>query len=240
MGTHGAFRRTGITMQMQALSIVGALGLGMLVGTSVLREETAVRAVEPAVAHASAEAQDMSPEMQRLMEAMTVAGTPGEHHRKLDALVGEWKADITMWMMPDAPAMQMVGSASQSWDFDGRFLNCAFEGDFMGQPFRGMALMGYDNTGEYYTSLWLDNSSTGMMLAKGQLSDDGKQISLSGEAMCPIEKGPCLNEEVLTFDGPDRWSSVMHTARGGKRYKSMEIVYTRVKTTEAKADRGTR
>lgn len=240
MGAHGARRRTELTMQMHALSIVGALGLGMLVGTSVLREETAIRALEPAVAHAPAAAQDMPPEMQRMMEAMTVAGTPGDHHRKLDALVGEWKADITMWLMPDAPAMQMVGSASQDWDFDGRFLNCAFQGDFMGQPFRGMALMGYDNTGEYYTSLWLDNSSTGMMLAKGQLSDDGKKIAFAGEMMCPIEKGPCQTEEVLTIEGPDRWTSVMHTTRGGKRYKSMEIVYTRVKTTEAKADRGTR
>ncbi|MBI1380291.1 MAG: DUF1579 domain-containing protein [Planctomycetaceae bacterium] len=227
-------------MQMHALSIVGALGLGMLVGTSVLREETTVRTAEPAVAVEAAATQDMSPEMMRMMEAMTVAGTPGEHHRKLDALAGEWKADITMWMMPDAPAMQMVGSASQAWDFDGRFLNCAFKGDFMGQPFRGMALMGYDNVGEYYTSLWLDNSSTGMMVAKGQLSDDGKQISFSGEANCPIENGPCVNEEVLTIEGPDRWTSVMHTTRGGKRYKSMEIVYTRTKTTEANADRGAR
>lgn len=49
-----------------------------------------------------------------------------------------------------------------------------------------------------------------------------------------------LNEDVLTFEGPDRSISVTRTNRGGKRYKSMEIVYTRVKTTKANADRGAR
>src|SRR5437588_309223 len=89
-------------------------------------------------------------EMQRKMEA---AGTPGPAHKALEALVGNWKAEVKCWMEPGAPPHVSQGTAKASWVLNGRFLEEEFHGEMMGRPFTGRSLMGYDNIKQTYNTV---------------------------------------------------------------------------------------
>jgi hypothetical protein len=47
--------------------------------------------------------QKMSPEQKAAMDAWMKYMTPGEPHKKLDAMIGTWDAKVTSWMAPGAP-----------------------------------------------------------------------------------------------------------------------------------------
>ena len=46
---------------------------------------------------------------------------------------------------------------------DGRYLVEEYDGEMMGQPFKGMGLMAYDNSEQRFVSAWIDNMGTGIM-----------------------------------------------------------------------------
>ena len=65
-------------------------------------------------------AQQLTPEQQAAMEAMQKAATPGEHHKHLDALAGNWTYKIKMWMEPGQPPTESDGMRFRS-TFEGSF-----------------------------------------------------------------------------------------------------------------------
>ena len=62
--------------------------------------------------------EEMAPEMQAYMEAMT----PGDHHRNLDALVGHWEGEVKIWMHPGAEPMVMPATIHREWILDGHYI----------------------------------------------------------------------------------------------------------------------
>src|SRR5687768_2128667 len=73
-----------------------------------------------------------------MMEAMQKAATPGDAHKKLDAMVGTFDAKVKMWMDPSKPAEESTGTSVSTWVLGNRFVETKHEGTFMGQPFSGM------------------------------------------------------------------------------------------------------
>ena len=51
---------------------------------------------------------------------------------------------------------------------NGRFVQPEFTGEFMGKPFRGVSLTGYDNTKQKYNSVWIDDMHTSMFTSEGK------------------------------------------------------------------------
>jgi hypothetical protein len=86
------------------------------------------------------------------MEMMMKLATPGEGHRKLEVLVGNWNAKNTMWMDPSKEPTVSEGVSEHKWVLGGRFLEQRFEGKFMNMPFSGLGYTGYDN---YKKSMWV-------------------------------------------------------------------------------------
>src|SRR6187399_2365390 len=82
---------------------------------------------------------------------------PGAAHKKLEPFIGEWNAEVKAWMAPGQPPAESKGTAKATWILDGRYVQEEFSGDFMGQPFKGMSLTGYDNIRGKYRSVWVDN-----------------------------------------------------------------------------------
>ncbi len=205
-----------------ALSLAGALSLGFFLGTKANvaqqeRQGETTRDVQEA---------GMPAGLAEMMEKAAIAGTPGEHHKQLDAFVGTWDAEGTMWMDPSMPPMEFAGTLESEWTFDGRYVEGTYEGDMMGQPFEGRSMYGYDNAAGEFCSSWVDNSSTTMMVSRGQMTEDGA-FQFEGDAICPMTGGPCHNEEIVVIDGPDQYTSTMYSTRDGVRSKAMEIVFTR-------------
>src|SRR6187401_2277448 len=84
-------------------------------------------------------------DQQEMLKKMEAAGTPGPAHKALEALVGNWKAEVKCWQEPGSSPNVSQGTAKTSWILNGRFLEEEFQGEMMGKPFTGVSLMGYDN-----------------------------------------------------------------------------------------------
>jgi hypothetical protein len=165
---------------------------------------------------------------EEMMKKMEAAGTPGPAHKVLDALAGEWNAEVKMWMAPDAPPTINKASAKSEWTMKGRFLKEEFTGEFMGQPFRGLSFIGYDNVKEKYNSVWIDDMSTTMVTSEGEADKAGKVITFEGSYACALtgeKEKPA--KQVYRLISRDKHIFEMHDPRLGANSKTMEITYTR-------------
>src|SRR6476646_11495176 len=70
-----------------------------------------------------------------MMKKVEAAGKPGPGHQALNALVGDWKAEVKCWMDPSGSPEVSQGTAKANWVFNGRFLQEDFHGQMMGKPF---------------------------------------------------------------------------------------------------------
>jgi len=168
------------------------------------------------------------PKMEEMMKKMEAAGTPGPAHKALDSLVGDWNAEVKMWMDPAAPPNVTKATAKNTWIMGNRFVQQDFKGEFMGKPFRGMGVTGYDNMKKSYSNVWIDDMSTGMFNAEGKTQDGGKVITFEGTYACP-ETGE-LNKpskQVYRILSRDEHVFEMHDPSKGANTKTMEITYTR-------------
>src|SRR5262245_16381154 len=101
------------------------------------------------------DSQKIDPKMEEMMKKAEAACTPGAAHKALDPLVGDWNAEVKLWMAPDAPPTITKGSAKNTWTLKDRFVQQEFSGEFMGKPFRGISFTGYDNVRGKYRSVWI-------------------------------------------------------------------------------------
>lgn len=145
---------------------------------------------------------------------------PGPMHEKLEPLVGEFEMKGRWRMSPEAPWEEFVADVQRAWILDGRFIEEKVESEFMGQPFTGMGILGYDNTREEFTMVWVENLSTGTWFTTGTL--EGNKIVFEGE-----------NSDCMTGE-KNRWGKsavdlTTHAYQGwsrdasGKEFISMEM-----------------
>lgn len=165
------------------------------------------------------------------MRALVEFGTPGESHRRLAELAGKWKYTSTWRESPGAKPEESTGTASMKMVLDGRFLQQSIKGTAMGRPFEGMGIVGYDNLKKRYENVWLDNMSTGMARGTAMYDIASKTLMENGEFSCPATK-----DKVMTYRAEwkltdkDNQTYTMWTKDvDGKEFKSMEMVYKRVK-----------
>ena len=199
------------------------------------KKQAAAPAVEPAAAapadaaaapQAGAE-QAMDPKMTEMMAKMQEYATPNENHKILEALAGNWDYTLSWQMSAESAPEVSNGTSMSQWILGGRYLEQTVSGTSKGQPFEGRGLTGYDNAKKEYFSLWYDNMSTGLMMAKGSYDAATKTLSESGEFECPI-KGHMVYRGVLKIVDDNTHAYEMYTmGEDGKEFKNMEITYSR-------------
>jgi len=164
------------------------------------------------------------------MEAYMKLASPNENHKLLEPFVGNWKAEVKIWNDPATPPNVSAGTAAFRMIYDGRFLQGEFTGEYMGHPFNGMELMGYDNLQKKFIGFWVDSGSTWFMTSTGTVDKDGKRFRMAGTMTNPMTMKPEEYRDESTFETPDRIvSKSFSKASGGKEIQTMEIIYTRVK-----------
>jgi Protein of unknown function (DUF1579) len=167
---------------------------------------------------------------QEMMAKMMEYATPGEGHKALEPLVGNWDYTVTWWETPDAKPQKSTGTSEAKWIMGGRYLEQTAEGMSMGQEFKGMGIMGYDNMEKEYNGVWIDNMGTGMMTSTGSYDPAAKSFTEKGSFTCPQEGGEKSYHGVTTLINPDKYTYEMYVAgKDGKEVRVMEIVYTRKK-----------
>jgi hypothetical protein len=172
---------------------------------------------------------EMSPEMKKMMEAYEKAGAPGKEHQWLATKAGTWDFEGKFWMDPAAPPMEAKGTSERTTQLGGRVLaEKVTSAGFMGQPFEGHGMTGYDNTTGEYWSTWNDSMSTGLMLSKGSC-DDKKVCTFKGEFKDPATGSMKTMRSVMREEGPDKEVHEAFETTEGKEVKTMELTYTRKK-----------
>jgi hypothetical protein len=165
-----------------------------------------------------------------MMEAMAKASTPGEPHKQLAAMAGTWDAKVKMWMKPGDPPSESSGTATRTSILGGRYLEEKFDGTFMGQPFSGEGVTGYDNVTKKYMGTWADTMSTGIMTTTGSMDKGGKSMTMKGTMVDPMTmKSSAFREKITMTDTDHQTFEMWGAGPDGKTYKMMEITYSRKK-----------
>lgn len=166
----------------------------------------------------------MTPEQ----EAMMKAATPGQHHQYLDALVGDFTADVKFWMTPDSEPMQFTGTLSREWVLDGHFVMETIKADTPMGPFEAIGFIGYNNIDGQYESIWLENHSTAINSGSGTYNPETKTLLLMGK-----HRDPATGRLITSWNKTDMSDPYRETSTGyqvgadGKEFKNFEGVFVR-------------
>lgn len=170
--------------------------------------------------------EEASPEAAPEMTAWIEANAPGEQHKLIARLAGDWNAVAEFQMAPDAPPMVSQATQVSTMEFDGRYLKSVYESDFMGDPFTGISFMGYDNAKKTYNSFWIDSMSTSMFLSAGTCNDAGNEWTLFGEMTDP--SGETVEaKHVITISDDNHYTMTMYRSTPDGMIKEGTITYTR-------------
>jgi hypothetical protein len=161
------------------------------------------------------------------MAEMMKAAQPGPQHQKLKAMVGKWALHSKMWMGGPKP-MESDATAEIKSIMGDRFLVEEVSGQVMGQPWSGMAVIGFDNHKQKYEWTWIDAAGTEMMYSEGTADAAGKTITTTGESFNPMLNKVAPFRFVRRLDSDTKNTLEMWAAGpDGKDMKMMEVVYTK-------------
>ncbi len=160
-------------------------------------------------------------------------GTPGAAHEVLDGRAGKWNVEVKMFepgttASSSTPAQTTTGKSEAKWVLDGRFVQENVTGEWMGQSFQGLGMIGYDNLKQKYVSSWCDNLSTTLMTAEGTYDAATKTFTFTGECPDPMSGKFSRFRSVEKQVDPNRWSmQTFKVGPDGREYLAGEFQYTR-------------
>ncbi len=167
-----------------------------------------------------------APEMDMMAEMAKLA-TPGEHHKALGIMVGEWNAKTSFLMSADAPPMESTGKMTVKWVLGKRYLHSNMKiADFMGQPFEGIGYTGYDIAHKEYISSWMDTMSTKITVMTGG-EEEGDALVMYGTSTTSMGDNPM--KIVTSFTDENTWVDTFYDKLPDSEwFQSGTITYTRV------------
>ena len=164
------------------------------------------------------------------MEAMMKAMSPGEEHKLLARMAGDWEFTSKMWMAPGAPPSESGGTMHAEMILGGRYVQADWKGNFMGMAFEGRGTEGYDNLGKKYVSSWVDNMGTGILHTTGTCEQGGKVCRQSGSMIDPMTGKDTPWKSVVTWQDANTFLFEMFgNDPSGKEMKMMEFTVKRKK-----------
>lgn len=149
---------------------------------------------------------------------------PAPELKFYDKYVGTWDAEV-----------EMMGQVSKGVEtcrmgVGGVWLVTDFEGSFMGAPFCGHGVNGFDAASGSYNGVWVD--STGGAIASihdGKIGKNGRELVSVADGV-GMDGKPSRSRHVTTFDGTDRRTFVVYAAgEDGGEVPMMTIRYQRRK-----------
>jgi len=177
-----------------------------------------------------------SPNEAEMMKQMMELAKLNDNHKLLADFAGSWSTSVKM-MEPGKEPTVSKGSVTYKSIMNGRY----FVGDHTGSmkmpgadgkmkdfTFKGMSTDGYDNVKQKFTSSWLDNMGTGILMFEGTYDPATKTFTYTGEMeVVPGMKTPVRS--VVKVTDKNHRTFEWYENRGGQEMKTLEIDYTRKK-----------
>jgi Protein of unknown function (DUF1579) len=165
-----------------------------------------------------------------MMAAMAKAAAPGENHKHIGRMAGDWEYTSKMWMAPGQPPEESKGTMHGEMVMGGRYIQHHWKGSFSGMPFEGLGTEGYDNMTKKFVSSWIDNMGTGIMMSTGSCDAAGKVCTMTGDMLDPMSGQTVTTKGVITWIDNDHFKNEMFMKDpSGNEMKMMEINATRKK-----------
>jgi len=158
------------------------------------------------------------------MKAWAEYARPGNPHKMMADETGIWNCDMTFWMEPNGKPEKANSTAVIKMILGGRYQEGNYKGTMMGQPFEGKSTLAYNNASKEYTTTFIDNMGTGMMVAVGKYDEKSKSMELKGEVANPLNGKKTPYREIYTIVGPTTRKMEMFDTKNGEEFKSMEII----------------
>jgi len=165
--------------------------------------------------------------MQAMMEVYKKEGEPGEPHKLLAGFEGSWTTRSRAWMAAGQPPMEGTGACEQKMILGGRYLQQEYTGEMMGENFRGINLVGYDNHTGKYVSTWIDSMSTGIYYFEGSAGADGKSIIQECHYDDPVKGATTWRSVTRIVDDRTLEYEMFLIPEGGEEEKVSEMTLTR-------------
>ena len=160
-----------------------------------------------------------------MAEYMKMA-SPGPNHERLKQFAGSWKTVTKGFMAPGEPQVS-EGTAEASMILDGRYLREDVNSTWMGAPFHGFGLTGYDNMKQTYVGTWADTMGTGLLATTGTADPSGKVLTSTATYTDPVTKQSSVMKMVNKVVDANKHILSIYDVRDGKETLTMEITYTR-------------
>lgn len=157
--------------------------------------------------------------------------TPTEPHKRMASETGTWNEDLTFWMSPeDKNPQKYTATAEIKMILGGRYQEQKHTGKVMGMDFEGISVVAYNNASGEYTSTWIDNMATGLMVGTGKFDEATKSTTFLGEMTDPLTKKSKKTKQIVTIiDNDTQKMESFDTSPDGNEFKSMEILMKRKK-----------
>jgi hypothetical protein len=176
-----------------------------------------------------------------MWDMMEKLGTPGENHKLLENMVGDWTYTIKFTMSPGGEPKQATGTATTKSIMGGRYFVQEVKGTMpvpgpdgkeVNKPFEGISTTAYDNAKSKFVNSWIDNMSTGIMSSEGTYDAATKTFTYLGSMECMGMTSK--TRTVIKIIDKDKHTLEMYESMNGQpETKGMEITYTRKGTAPA-------
>lgn len=163
------------------------------------------------------------------MQAWQNYMTPSESHAWLAKYDGEWTVEVKVWMAPGQPPVTATGTGSSKMILGGRYQQTDFKANFMGMPYEGTGLMGYDNAAKKFVATWADSMGTGMIITEGTYDEKTKTLTRNGKTTDSMTGKSVDIMEITQYSSDDKFILQAFSNVDGTEFKTMEAVYTRKK-----------
>ncbi len=172
-------------------------------------------------------AQEEQKALDEQMKLWMEYSTPGKVHHELAKYVGDWKVVSKMWQAPDTEPIISEGTVNMKLLLGGRYLKSAFNASYMGMPFEGIAVDGYDNAKKQYVSIWMDNFGTGISMMSGKSDNDGKTVFYEGVMFDPMQNKDVKVKSIIHYISENEILMEMFGYYNDVEFKTMEMSYSR-------------
>ena len=161
------------------------------------------------------------------MKLWIAYATPGDAHKMMAAETGTWNCDMTFWEEANGKPSKSTSTANVKMILGGRYQEAIYSGTMMGQPFEGKSTLAYNNASKEFTTTFIDNMGTGMMVATGKYDEANKSMNFKGDMVNPLNGKKTAYREVYTIVDANTRKMEMYDTKNGEEYKSMEIIMKR-------------
>jgi hypothetical protein len=160
-------------------------------------------------------------------KALEAYAKPGTQHKLMGLETGTWSNDMMFWAAEGATPTKATSACEIKMIMGGRYQEMNYSGTVMDVPFEGKCILAFDNATHMYTSTWIDNMGTGLLVMKGKASEDGKTIRFKGDMVNPTDGKTIPVTHVYTVVDDNTRKMEMYETKNGKEFKNMEITMHR-------------